>query len=126
MLKQSHENGISPEEAFKVVKHYLEKGIEFIFTINPKYAYNWAVNNNAFMIASALKKYEEAIRAEREREMVDYLKILVSAGMLFFILAMALYVVVMALHNGGGGILPHPNPAPTPAPGVHNPKQISI
>ncbi|RLI80918.1 hypothetical protein DRP04_07205 [Archaeoglobales archaeon] len=113
--------------AFEKLKPVLDQGIIFLFAINPAYAYKWAINNNAYMIASALKKFEEAIRAERDREMIDYLKIFVPIGVLFFILAMAFYIVVMALH---GGALPnpvsHPAPTHTPPPAHTPPKQVNI
>ena len=129
MSKRKEAKGISPKQAFERIKPILDKGVVFLFAINPAYAYKWSTNNNAYLIATALKKYEEAIRAEREREMIDYLKIFVPIGVLFFVLAMAFYIVVMALHNGSIG-LPHVTPPHAPAthptPAHPTPKQVNI
>jgi len=108
-------------EAFKIAYPAIRDGVTFLFAINPAYAYNWAINTNTYLIATALKKYEEAVRTEKTREMLDWLKIVVPLVILFIGMAMAFYIVVMAL--GGGAfkmpsIIPHtPSPAPTPPPG---------
>lgn len=123
MLGKNKVKSISPSEAFERVKPILDRGVEFLFAINPSYAYRWSINNNAYLIATALKKYEEAIRAERDKELLDYLKIFVPIGILFFVLAMAFYIIVMAIHNGSTPIPnvapPHPAPAPTPVKHVN-------
>jgi len=92
-----------------LLKDDLQKAVIFLFTINPAYAYHWAKNLNVFAIASAIKKFEEAVRSENERTMIDYLKILVPIGILFFILAMAFYIVTMAVHSGQLSVQPAPS-----------------
>ena len=109
---------MNPEQAFQVLKPVLDRGVEIFIAVNPSYAYRWAINNNAYTIASAMKKLEESIRAEREREAIDWLKIVLPIGILVFMLAMAFYIVVMATHTGANPlqavshVVPHATPAP--------------
>ena len=59
---------------------------------------------------------------EKNKEMIDWLKIVVPIGILAFMLAMAFYIVVMATHNGANPlqavthVVPHATPAPAHVP----------
>jgi len=101
---------LSPSEAFRVIKPYLDKGIDFYFTINPTRALKWAANTNQYAIATAIMKHEERLRLKQQREMIDLFKVLLPIGILIFMLAMAFYIVVMAVQPGTTGPLPMPKP----------------
>jgi len=122
---------INPQEAFQVLRPILNRGTEVFIAVNPAYAYRWSINNNAYTIASAMKKLEEAQMLEKNKEMIDWLKIVVPIGILAFMLAMAFYIVVMATHTGANPlqavshVVPHATPAPTPK-AVHNPGKLKI
>ena len=122
---------LNPERAFQALKPVLDQGVEIFIAVNPSHAYRWSINNNAYTIASAMKKIEDSIRAERDREMIDWLKIIVPVGILAFMLAMAFYIVVMATHNGVNlasavsHVVPHVTKTPAPH-AVKNPGKLKI
>lgn len=99
----------------EMLKNTLNRGLIFLFAINPAYAYGWAINNNAYTLSSILKKYEEAIRAERERDFVDWIKVAVFIAIVMVSLGILVYLVILAtkgqlaisvpniVPSGGGG-----------------------
>lgn len=120
---------LNPEQAFRRLKPVLDRGVEIFIAVNPSHAYRWSINNNAYTIASAMKKLEDSIRTERDREMVDWLKIVIPVGVLAFMLAMAFYIVVMATHNGTNvaSVVSHVVPHVTKTPhAVKNPGKLKI
>jgi len=118
----------SPERAFQVLKPVLDRGVEIFIAVNPSHAYRWSINNNAYTIASAMKKLEDSIRSEKDREMIDWLKIIIPVGILAFMLAMAFYIVVMATHNGANiaNAVSHVVPHVTSVSHVKNPGKLKI
>lgn len=53
---------LNPEQAFRRLKPVLDRGVEIFIAVNPSHAYRWSINNNAYTIASAMKKLEDSIR----------------------------------------------------------------
>jgi len=99
----------------EILRDILNRGLIFLFAINPAYAYRWAINNNAYTLSSILKKYEEVIRAEKEREFIDLIKLGVFLAMVFVGMGLCVYMVLLAtkgqlaisvpniVPSGGGG-----------------------
>ena len=116
------------------MKPVLDRGIDVFIAINPSHAYRWSINNNAYTIAAAIKKLEEAQRLDKQKEVMDWMKIVLPIGILAFLLAMAFYIVVMATHNGVNlasavsHVVPHvtKTPAPPAPHAVKNPGKLKI
>ena len=92
------ERQISPEQAFEVLKPYLDN-IRFMVAVDPVYAGKWVDNVNVYAVASALKEHElrtiirlKETLSDNTSSALSWLKWLIPLGIVVLLFAVAINI----------------------------------